>query len=395
MPLPFGPSPSAPKLCSLRPRASRVPAQLCPLEAARRFPRNLTGRPHAAGLRMWAVQDGLQTTVYSYLSILYKWATDRKKDRFLARRPLPGPSAGPSGRFLGYARVSTEDQATDAQTDELSAAGCQIIYQEHGSGASRARPELARLMREIRAGDVLIVVRLDRLARSVSHLLDVIERLEVHGAHFRSLRDPIDTSTPQGMFSLQVLGAVAQLERALISERTKAGIKAARARGKLPGNPGLRARDPTAIRKVVAARDRVFTGDVIASMDRWLPTVRRMRPQYPWEDVVRVLAGADGAHWSVERLRRAVRRAVRERLAEPKLLDRTPRRPPEDRLMMLAAGIAMANPQMPLRAIGAQLEAMRERTPRGGRQWAASSVKNLLDQAERLGLALTLPDRAG
>ena len=291
------------------------------------------------------------------------------------------------GRLLGYARVSTEDQATDAQTDELRAAGCETLYQETGSGASRARPELARLMREIRAGEVLVVVRLDRLARSVSHLLDVIERLEEKGAHFRSLRDPIDTSTPQGMFSLQVLGAVAQLERALISERTKAGIKAARLRGKLPGNPGLRAKDPAAIRKTAAARDRVFTGDVIASMDRWLPTVRRMRPASPWEDVVRVLNMESGQKWTVERLRRAVRRTVRERLANPELLERSPRRPPADRLMMLVAGIAMANPDMPLRAIGAQLESMRERTPRGGRQWAASSVKHLLDQARKLGLA--------
>jgi DNA invertase Pin-like site-specific DNA recombinase len=309
-----------------------------------------------------------------------------KRERFVARAPLPRSTSDPIGRLLGYARVSTEDQATDAQTDELSAAGCAAIYQEHGSGASRARPELARLMREIRAGEVLVVVRLDRLARSVSHLLDVIERLEERGAHFRSLRDPIDTSTPQGMFSLQVLGAVAQLERALISERTKAGIKAARARGKLPGNPGLRARNPLAIAKTAAARDRVFTGDIIASMDRWLPTVRRMRPQYPWEDVARTLNQTDGGHWTVERLRRAVRRVVRERLADGDLMERTPRRPPQDRLMMLAAGIAMANPDMPLRAIGAQLEAMRERTPRGGRQWAASSVKNLLDQAEKLGL---------
>ena len=96
---------------------------------------------------------------------------------------------------------------------------------------------------------------------------------------------------------------------------------------------------------------------------------------------------ADGVRWTVERLRRAVGRAIWERLADAKLLERTPRRPPEDRLMMLAAGIAMANPDMSLRAIGAQLETMRERTPRGGRQWAASSVKNLLDQAEKLGLA--------
>ncbi len=81
----------------------------------------------------------------------------------MARKPLPGSSVGPTGRLLGYARVSTEDQATDAQTDELGAAGCATIYREHGSGASRARPELARLMREIRPGDVLVVVRLDRL----------------------------------------------------------------------------------------------------------------------------------------------------------------------------------------------------------------------------------------
>ncbi len=307
---------------------------------------------------------------------------------------LPSKSThAPSGRLLGYARVSTEDQATDAQTDELRAAGCATIFQEYGSGASRARPELARLTREIRAGDVLVVVRLDRLARSVSHLLEVIERLEESGAHFRSLRDPIDTSTPQGMFTLQVLGAVAQLERALISERTKAGIKAARMRGRLPGNPGLRSKDPAAIRKAAEARDRIFTGDVIAAMDLWLPTVRRMRPASPWEDVARVLNMESGARWTVERLRRAVRRAVRERLADPKLLERSPRRPPQDRLMMLVAGIAMANPDMSLRAIGAQLEAMRERTPRGGRQWAASSVKNLLDQAARLGLAPPVLDR--
>ena len=149
-------------------------------------------------------------------------------------------SRPPSGRVIGYARVSTEEQATDAQAIELKATGCDEIVTEHGSGASRARPALARLLDGIQAGDVLVVVRLDRLARSVSHLLDVIEELTLKGAHFRSLRDPIDTSTPQGMFSLQVLGAVAQLERALISERTKAGIKAAKAKGRLPGNPGLR-----------------------------------------------------------------------------------------------------------------------------------------------------------
>src|ERR1700676_1019766 len=139
----------------------------------------------------------------------------------------PRKSALP-GRLVGYARVSTEEQGTDPQLDELRAAGCDMVLEEHASGADRSRPVLARLLREIRPGETLVVVRLDRLARSVSHLLAVIEQLEAAGAHFRSLRDPIDTTTPQGMFSLQVLGAVAQLERALIAERTRAGLKAAR-----------------------------------------------------------------------------------------------------------------------------------------------------------------------
>ena len=145
----------------------------------------------------------------------------------------------PPGRLIGYARVSTEEQGTDPQLDELRAASCATVLEEHASGADRSRPALARLLHEIRPGKTLVVVRLDRLARSVGHLLAVIEQLEAAGVHFRSLRDPIDTTTPQGMFSLQVLGAVAQLERALIAERTKAGLRAARSRGRVGGNPGL------------------------------------------------------------------------------------------------------------------------------------------------------------
>ena len=94
----------------------------------------------------------------------------------------------PPKRLIGYARVSTDDQIHDAQINELRAAGCDRIYQEHGSGASRARPVLTRMLGELTTGDVLVVVRLDRLARSVSHLLSVIEDLEERGVHFRSIR---------------------------------------------------------------------------------------------------------------------------------------------------------------------------------------------------------------
>jgi DNA invertase Pin-like site-specific DNA recombinase len=296
-----------------------------------------------------------------------------------------------AGRLVGYARVSTDEQGTDPQRDELHAAGCATILEEHASGADRSRPVLARLLRDIRAGETLVVVRLDRLARSVSHLLAVIEQLEAMGAHFRSLHDPIDTSTPQGMFSLQVLGAVAQLERALIAERTKSGLNAARARGRVGGNPGLRAGDPEAIRKLRASRDAAHLEGVLARLDTWLPTVRRMRPEQPWGDVVQVLNRGQAATWTVERLRRTVRRLADEGIIEVSLLDRARPQQSEDRLVRLVAGIKAAAPDRTLQQIAAQLQAMRERTPRGGTRWHPSSVKHLLARAERLGLAGATP----
>jgi DNA invertase Pin-like site-specific DNA recombinase len=300
--------------------------------------------------------------------------------------PKARKTAAPA-RLVGYARVSTDEQGTDPQRDELRAAGCDTILEEHASGADRSRPVLARLLREIRPGETLVVVRLDRLARSVSHLLAVIEQLETRGAHFRSLHDPIDTTTPQGMFSLQVLGAVAQLERALIAERTKAGLQAARARGRVGGNPGLRARDPAAIRKVRSSRAAAHLKSVVAEMDSWLPTVRRMRPVQPWGDVVRVLNRGGEATWTVERLRRTVQRLVSEGLVEAHLLERARPQQGNDRLVRLVAGIKAAAPDRTLQQIAAQLEVMRERTARGGTRWHASSVRHMLGRAERLDLA--------
>jgi DNA invertase Pin-like site-specific DNA recombinase len=299
------------------------------------------------------------------------------------------------GRRIGYARVSTDDQGTDPQRDELRDAGCDMVLEEHASGADHARPVLARLLRDIRPGETLVVVRLDRLARSVGHLLAVIEQLEAAGAHFRSLGDPIDTTTPQGMFSLQVLGAIAQLERALIAERTRAGLRAARSRGRVGGNPALRAGDRDAIRKLRAARDAAHLDAILARLDRWLPTVRRMRPAQPWGDVVRVLNRTTEESWTAERLRRTVRRLVAEGIVEATLIGRAQHRAGDDRLVRLVAGIAAAAPDRTLQQIAAQLEAMRERTPRGGTRWHPSSVKHLLGRAERLGLTGTAPAQVG
>jgi hypothetical protein len=174
--------------------------------------------------------------------------------------------------------------------------------------------------------------------------------------------------------------------RALIAERTKAGLSAARSRGRVGGNPGLRSGDPDAIRKVRASRAAAHLDVVLAQLDSWLPTVRRMRPDQPWGDVVRVLNRGNDATWTVERLRRTVRRLVLEGILEANLLDRARPQQGDDRLVRLIAGIAAAAPDRSLQQIAAQLESMRERTPRGGTRWHPSSVRHLLQRAERLGL---------
>jgi DNA invertase Pin-like site-specific DNA recombinase len=334
---------------------------------------------------LWWTRIRPQQIVYPYLLCLENGTMGSSEALQMAAETQKRASRRPQGRLIGYARVSTDEQATEAQEIELRSVGCDVIVQEHGSGASRARPALSKLLRDVGAGDTLVVVRIDRLARSVSHLLEVIEDLTERGVHFRSLRDPIDTTTPQGMFSLQVLGAVAQLERSLISERTKAGIRAAKARGKLSGNPGIRERRPETLAMMTAAQKAAYGARIQATASQWLPTVKRMRPDHTWDDIARVLQQR-GQDWTPERLRRAVRWLVTEHMADPALLRKSPPRLPEDRLMTLVTGIHASNPDLTLREIGAQLEKLHERTPRGGAKWSPSSVKNLLDRARRSGL---------
>ncbi|MFV0334294.1 MAG: recombinase family protein [Tropicimonas sp.] len=290
--------------------------------------------------------------------------------------------------LIGYARVSTGDQTPLPQSDALRAAGCAIVQEEHASGGDRARPVLARLLERIGRGDTLVVVRIDRLARSLSHLLEVIERLEARGAHFRSLHDPIDTASPQGKFTLQVLGAAAEFERALIRERTRAGLASAKAQGRIGGNPGLRARDPDALRKVRLARRDGYMERLNDTATDWVPHVRRLRPDMPWEDVLRVINAPlpDARRWTQGRLLRATRAYVRDGFLPEAVLHRARRSQADDRLPAIVAAIRGADPDITLQAICSRLEAMCERTPRGRTKWQPSSVKMLLERAERLGL---------
>ncbi|MCO8146443.1 recombinase family protein [Rhodovulum tesquicola] len=290
--------------------------------------------------------------------------------------------------LIGYARVSTEDQTPLPQTQALKSAGCAEIHEEQASGGNRARPVLARVLERIGKGDTLVVVRIDRLARSLSHLLEVIERLEAKGAHFRSLQDPIDTASPQGKFTLQVLGAAAEFERALIRERTVAGLASARAQGRIGGNPGLRARDPAALRKVRLARLDGYMQRLGETAQDWVPHVRRLRPDMAWEDVLRIVNAPlpPDRRWTQSRLLRAVKSYVRDGYLPDTVLGRAGRRETDERLPAIVAAIKGADPDITLQAICDRLEAMRERTPRGRTRWQVSSVKMLLDRAERLGL---------
>jgi DNA invertase Pin-like site-specific DNA recombinase len=137
--------------------------------------------------------------------------------------------------LIGYARVSTSEQETSAQVAALKAAGCERIYREKASGGRWDRPELHRLMDQLRKGDVLVVWKLDRLSRSLRDVLVLMERLAEVKAGFRSLTEAIDTTTPAGRMMMQMVGAFAEFERAMLRERTKAGLDAARKNGRIGG----------------------------------------------------------------------------------------------------------------------------------------------------------------
>ncbi|WP_424361403.1 recombinase family protein [Methylocystis parvus] len=139
--------------------------------------------------------------------------------------------------LLGYARVSTLDQDFALQLDALKVAGCERIFQEKASGAKEDRPELSRFLDHARDGDLLVVWKLDRLARSLKQLVLVLEDLGKRGIGFRCLAPAIDTTTPEGRLVYSITGAFAEFEREIISQRTRAGLKAALARGRKGGRP--------------------------------------------------------------------------------------------------------------------------------------------------------------
>jgi DNA invertase Pin-like site-specific DNA recombinase len=139
---------------------------------------------------------------------------------------------------IGYARVSTEEQNLDRQLDSLKEAGCEKIFQEKITGTKKERPELDKLMEQLRSGDLIIISDLTRLSRSVKDLFSLVDQIEKKGANIKSLKESwMDTSTPQGKLMFTIFAGISQFERDLISQRTLEGLAAARARGRKGGRP--------------------------------------------------------------------------------------------------------------------------------------------------------------
>ncbi len=182
----------------------------------------------------------------------------------LAAPPPADGTTADATLLIGYARVSTEDQRLDLQLDALAAAGCQRVFEDRASGARTDRPGLAAALSHLRRGDTLVVWRLDRLGRTTHQLVGLLERFERDGIRLRSLQDGIDPASVMGRAMLQIGAVFAEMERNLLRERTRAGLAAARARGRLGGRkPRLTADGLDTARRLMA--DPKLSMDQIAS----------------------------------------------------------------------------------------------------------------------------------
>lgn len=187
--------------------------------------------------------------------------------------------------LIGYARVSTLDQNPALQLDALKAAGCEKIFVEKASGAQRERPELKAALDYLRNGDSLVVWKLDRLARSMRQLIDTVGTLEDKGIGLRSLTEAIDTATAGGRLVFHIFGSLAEFERAVIRERTRAGLSAARARGRVGGRPVKLKGDDLKAAKALLADPTITVAEVArrigvspATLYRHVPAPRTGEP---------------------------------------------------------------------------------------------------------------------
>lgn len=179
---------------------------------------------------------------------------------------------------IGYARVSTVEQSLDLQLQALERDGVEKVFLEKASGAQRDRPELAKALEYLRAGDTLIVWKLDRLGRSLRHLLDAVEDLNKRGIELRSITEQLETGSPGGRLIFHVFGALAEWERSTIRERTLAGLAAAKEKGRLGGRPRALSEGDITAAKALLSDPAITVKDVAHRLGVSLPTLYRYLP---------------------------------------------------------------------------------------------------------------------
>lgn len=193
--------------------------------------------------------------------------------------------------LIGYARVSTLDQNFDLQSDALNGAGCAEIFSDVASGARDKRPGLDQALARLQSGDTLIVWKLDRLGRSMKHLVETVNDLAARGVDFQSVQEKIDTTTSAGRFFFHVFAAIAEFERGMISERTVAGLTAARARGRSGGaKPKLDAEQINIMRRL--ARDNIAVNSICSIFNISRRTYFRYMAEIRDTDATKVTAKA-------------------------------------------------------------------------------------------------------
>lgn len=184
---------------------------------------------------------------------------------------------------VGYLRISGRDQSPNLQHDALKAAGCDRIFADVASGSRSDRPQLLEALRFARAGDCLVVWRLDRLARSVPHLIQIVGDLQERDVSFVSLTENLDTTTPGGLLLFHVMGAIGQFELALNKERTSAGLAAARQRGRVGGRPRSMTEQNVVAAKAMLRSNEMTAAEVarqigvsVSTLYRWIPAARSL-----------------------------------------------------------------------------------------------------------------------
>lgn len=180
---------------------------------------------------------------------------------------------------IGYARVSTAEQNNDLQIDALQKEGCDRIFEEKASGAQRDRPELKSALEYARAGDTIVVWKLDRLARSLKQLIETVEGLEKRGIGFKSITESIDTSTSGGKLIFHIFASLAEFERNIIRERTSAGLESAKVRGRTGGRPSKLSLEDIEVAKTLLKNPEITAKEVAKRMGVSFATLYRLIPK--------------------------------------------------------------------------------------------------------------------